>query len=182
MNEKKSHGLGDQIANSDKYQLPSQAPMTSEALKEAEKVKSELEDFKKKVVKKFPFTLALAILPAPSFKMFEEDEGLLAEEVARKPLHLMMVVPEDEYKDIQKKIKPEVLKLVQDGKHNIWVHIKTPVDVWNYGLDSKFDFMDAVASSYPLHDKGFLGALRVASIHKTLVLRKFEKYVASYVV
>jgi len=71
---------------------------------------------------------------------------------------------------------------VQDGKHNIWVHIKTPVDVWNYGLDSKFDFIDFVASSYPLHDKGFLGALRVASIHKTLVLRKFEKYVASYVV
>jgi len=33
-----------------------------------------------------------------------------------------------------------------------------------------------------LHDTGFLGALRVSVIHKTLVMRKFDKYVASYVV
>jgi predicted nucleotidyltransferase len=35
--------------------------------------------------------------------------------------------------------------------------------------------------SFPLYDKGILGALRVAQIHKSLVLRKFEKYVTSYI-
>ena len=54
--------------------------------------------------------------------------------------------------------------------------------MWNYGQDSKFEFVDAIAQGYPVHDKGFLGALRVASIHKSLVLRKFDKYVASYVI
>jgi predicted nucleotidyltransferase/uncharacterized protein (UPF0332 family) len=33
-----------------------------------------------------------------------------------------------------------------------------------------------------LHDTGILGALRVAEIHKSLVLQKFEKYVVSYVI
>src|SRR3989344_4113308 len=182
MSEKKPLGLGDQMAHADKYMPPNQPPIGSEGVKEAEKIKSELEDFKKKVVKKFPFTLSLSILPAQSFKVFEEDEGLLPEEVSRKPLHLFMTIPEDEYKNVQKKIKPEVVSLISEGKHNVWVHIKTPVDVWNYGLDSKFEMIDAVSSSYPLYDKGFLGALRVANIHKTLVLRKFEKYVATYAV
>ena len=36
--------------------------------------------------------------------------------------------------------------------------------------------------AYPLFDKGILGALRVAQIHKSLVLKKFEKYVYSYVI
>ncbi len=180
--DKKPSSLGEQISHADKYRPPQSMPVPSETVKEADKIKGELEDFKKKLIKKFPFTIALSILPAASFKWFEEEEGITAEEVARKPLHLYMIIPEEEYKDIAKKIKPEVVKLIQEGKHNVWVHIKTPVDVWNYGLDSKFELIDAVGSSYPLHDKGLLGALRVANIHKTLVLRKFEKYVATYAV
>ncbi len=153
-----------------------------DVLDKADKVKSDLEDFKKKVMKKFPFVNVLSVLPAQSFKMFEEEEGLLPEEVEKKPLHLLMLIPEDEFKNIQKKIKPEVVKIAKDSKQNLWVHIKTEVDLWNYGLDSKYEFIDAIGASYPLHDKGILGALRVANIHKTLVLKKFEKYVASYVI
>jgi len=36
--------------------------------------------------------------------------------------------------------------------------------------------------AFPLFDKGILGAIRVAQIHKSLVLKKFEKYVYSYVI
>ncbi len=49
-------------------------------------------------------------------------------------------------------------------------------------MDSKFEFLDSVSASFPLYDNGFLGTLRLANIHKSLVLRKFEKYVASYVI
>jgi len=181
--EEKPAGLGGQIATAVKYdpKQPNGSQIPEDALKNAEKVKKELEEFKKKIVKQFPFIHSLSILPAQSFKFFEEDEGLLKEEIARKPLHLVMLIPEDHYKDVPKKIKPAVIKMVQEGNHNIWVHIKSEVDLWHYGLDSKYDFMDAIGSSYPLYDKGLLGSLRVASIHKNLVLRKFERYVASYI-
>ncbi|MAE49656.1 hypothetical protein CMI48_02395, partial [Candidatus Pacearchaeota archaeon] len=69
-----------------------------------------------------------------------------------------------------------------DCGENVWMLIKTDVDLWYAGMDSKFDVLDSVGASFPLYDNGFLGSLRVANIHKTLVLRKFEKYVASYVV
>lgn len=187
MQEKKTHGLNDAMSSSRAYVPPSKIPgampqISAEDEKKNDKLKEQLEDFKKKLVKKFPFTTFLSVLPTQAFKIFEEDEGLLPEEIAKKPLHLFMLIPEDQFKEIPKKIKPEVLKLIKESKQELWVHIKTEVDLWNYGLDSKFDFIDAISSSFPLHDKGLLGSMRLANIHKTLVLRKFEKYVASYVV
>ena len=185
---KKPAGLSDTINSPLKYDpknptgVPAGSGLSQEAIKEMDKVKKNLEEFKKKLVKKFPFALALSILPAYSFKIFEEDEGLLPEEIEKKPLHLMLLIPEDNFKEIPKKIKPEVIKLIQESKQSLWVHIKTPVDLWNYGLDSKYEFADAIGNSFPLHDTGILGSLRVATIHKSLVLRKFERYVASYVI
>ncbi len=187
MTEKPSKGLHNQIGSPSQYVAPEKIPgampqVPEELVKKADKLKEELEDFKKKIVKKFPFVNFLSVLPANSFKIFEEDEGLLPEEIARKPLHLMMLIPEEQFKNIPKKIKPEVLKLAKETKQELWMHIKTEIDLWNYGLDSKYEFLDAIASSFPLYDKGLLGSLRLANIHKSLVLRKFEKYVASYVV
>src|SRR3989338_10022360 len=187
MSGKQPHGLNDQMASPTAYVPPSKipgavVPQSSAELAKDEKLKEELEEFRKKVVKKFPFTSFLSVLPAQAFKLFEEDEGLLPEEIAKKPIHLIMLVPEDEFKNIPKKIKPEVLKFAKETKQELWVHIKTEVDLWNYGLDSKYEFVDAISSSFPLYDKGLLGAIRLANIHKTLVLRKFEKYVASYVI
>ncbi len=187
MQENKKHGLNDAVSSSVSYVPPSKIPgampqISSEDEKKNDKLKEQLEEFKKKLVKKFPFTTFLSVIPAQAFKLFEEDEGLLPEEIAKKPLHLMMLIPEEHFKEIPKKIKPEVLKLIKESKQELWVHIKTEIDLWNYGLDSKFEFIDAISSSFPLHDKGLLGTMRLANIHKTLVLRKFEKYVASYVV
>lgn len=146
-----------------------------------EKIKGKLEDFKKKVVKKYNFTTALSILPPQASAMFEEEEAVPKEVAETHPIHVMMLMPEEHYKNLEK-IKAEVIKFAKETKENLWVHIKTEVDLWNYGLDSRYEMLDAIAASFPLYDKGFLGALRVANIHKSLVLRKFEKYVASYVI
>ena len=152
----------------------------AEMAKEFEKLKSKLDGLKKKILAKYKFTRFLSVLPQHSLAVFAEDEGMPVEVEKTKPLLLMMCVPEDNYKEIPK-IKPEILNLVKESKENVWVLIKTEVDLWNYGLDSKFDCLNYISESFPLHDNGFLGSLRVASIHKSLVLRKFEKYVASYV-
>ena len=147
-----------------------------------DKLRKKLEVFKKGVLKKFPFTKALGLLPAKAFQMFEEEEipPEFQKEIQEiKPLHLIMIIPEEEYKNLGK-IKSDVVKMAKDSGEKLWVHIKTEVDLWNYGLDSKFTFLDAISASMPLHDSGFLGALRVANIHKSLVLGRFDRYIASY--
>ena len=80
------------------------------------------------------------------------------------------------------KIKKAIIRTIEKIKQKIWVQVKTPADIWEICFDSKFELMNAIAMSFPLHDKGILGALRVAEIHKSLVLQKFEKYVVSYVI
>jgi predicted nucleotidyltransferase len=38
-----------------------------------------------------------------------------------------------------------------------------------------------IALSLPIYDTGMLAAIKIAEVHKTMVLKKFEKYIVSYV-
>ncbi len=149
------------------------------AKKELDKTKKELEKLKTFILKKYPFTQVLSVLPPASIKEFIEEEEVPKE--SEKHIHLYMIVPEENFKEYEK-IKTEIVKQIEELKQKIWVQIKTPVDLWETCLDGKFELVSAIAMSYPLHDSGILGALRVAEIHKSLVLQKFEKYVVSYVI
>jgi predicted nucleotidyltransferase len=153
---------------------------TDKEKKEMDKTKKELEKLKNWIVKKYPFTQAISILPPQAVPMFVDEEEVPKE--TEKYIHLYMVVPEDKYKEIQK-IQAEIVKELEKIKtQKVWLQIKTPVDIFENCLDSKFDLTNAIGMSLPLYDAGFLGALRVAEVHKTLVVRKFEKYVVSYVI
>ena len=147
--------------------------------KEFEKTKAKLEKLKGYIVKKYPYVQAIGILPPQTIPIFIEEEE--APKETEKLTHLFVIIPEEKLKETPK-IKQDIVKEIEKTKEKIWVHIKTPVDVWEYCLDSKFDLVGAVSMCFPLYDKGILGALRVAQIHKNLVLRKFDKYVVSYVI
>jgi len=149
-----------------------------EMKKEMEKTKKELDKLKATIIKKFPFTLSMSILPPQALKLFIEEEEIPKE--TEKHTHIYMIVPEEKLKEIPK-IKEQIIKEIEKTKQKIWLQVKTPVDVWEICLDSKFDLLQAIAMSFPLHDNGFLGVLRLGEIHKSLVLQKFEKYVVSYV-
>ncbi|MEK6928938.1 MAG: nucleotidyltransferase domain-containing protein [Nanoarchaeota archaeon] len=153
----------------------------SKANANLERIKSKMESLKKSILKKYKFTISLSIIPGQAAPFFEEDEGIPKEIADSKPLYFLMIIPEEQFKNIPK-IKPDILNMIKETKENIWLIIKTQIDLWNYGLDSKFEFLDAISASFPLYDDGFLGALRISNIHKSLVLRKFDKYIASYVI
>ena len=154
---------------------------SSELQKEMEKTKKELEKLKNFIVKKYPFTEAIGILPPQTIMRFIKEEEVPKE--TEKYVHLYVIVPEEKLKEIPK-IKQEIVNHIDSGKNKqkIWLQVRTPVDVWEICLDSKFELTSAIAMAFPLYDKGFLGALRVAEIHKSLVLQKFEKYIVSYVI
>jgi len=154
---------------------------TGELQKEMEKTKKDLEKIKNFIVKKYPFTEAIGIIPPQTIKLFINEEEVPKE--TEKHVHLYVIIPEEKFKEINK-IKQEIISQIdsEKSKQKIWLQVKTPVDVFGICLDSKFELASAIAMSFPLYDTGFLGALRVAEIHKSLVLQKFEKYIVSYVV
>ena len=70
-------------------------------------------------------------------------------------------------KDIDKNIKVETI-LLSEMQQNCF--------------DGKSEFMQEIAISAPIYDpKDLIAALKVSSVHKEMVLKKFEKYIISYV-
>ncbi len=47
--------------------------------------------------------------------------------------------------------------------------------------DGKQDLLQLIAVSAPVYDGGMLGAIKLSEIHKSMVLKKFEKYIVCYV-
>ena len=148
--------------------------------KEADKTKKDIEKFAEIVKKKHKYVDAIGLIPVTASKIIEEEYEISKEDAEQGLIHIEVIIPESKFKEIQK-IKLEMIKISKEINKNFWVHILTPIDFWNLGLDSKFDIFEALSMSYPVYDaKNFLGQLRVSQVHKSLVLRKFEKYVTSY--
>ena len=113
MTEKKSESLADSLTKTREYQPNLALPQQTDKI-DFNKLKTKLDSFKKKVVKQFQFTKVLGILPPQSFKFFEEDEAVPKEEIAKKPTHIIMIIPEEHYKNLSK-IKPEIIKFAKES-------------------------------------------------------------------
>lgn len=154
-------------------------PDPKEEKRKFEKTKKELEKIKNFALKKFKYITAMGILPPQSIpKWIDEEE---APKETAEYVHIAIIIPDEKIKESEK-IKIELIKEIEKIKEKVWIHLFTPSDIWEIAMDQKFELSSAIAMSYPLYDKGLLGALRVSEIHKSLVLQKFEKYVVSYVI
>jgi len=149
--------------------------------KEMQKIREKLESFKKFILKKFKFIQSIGIIPPQVSDMFDEENELSEEEKKTKPMHLVIILPDDKEKEFNQ-IKLEILKKIKEEKLKIWINLFLEKDLWEICMDSKYNIIEAIGMSFPLYDKGLLGSLRVAQIHKSLVLKKFEKYVYSYII
>src|SRR3989338_7038791 len=170
-----------------KYQNPDlrkvdmpQAPSSKDE-KEMHKVREELESFNKWALAKYKFITGIGIIPPQAAGLFDDENELTEVEKKEKPMHLLVVLPDDKEKEFNA-IKVELIKKLKESKLKVWMNIFLEMDLWEICMDSKYQLIEAIGMSYPLYDKGILGALRVAQIHKSLVLKKFEKYVYSYVI
>jgi len=165
----------DMLREKEKPQKEEEIP--EKVRKEMDQLKGKLDSFKKEITKKFPFISAIGLIPFQAAKLFEDEE----EAPKEKLIHIALVIPDEKIKEFGK-VKGESVKAVQNITPKIWIHFYTPNMLWEMASDGKQEMLEAISMSLPLFDKGFLGALRVASIHKSLCLKKFERYIVSYVI
>ncbi|MFA5953388.1 MAG: nucleotidyltransferase domain-containing protein [Candidatus Pacearchaeota archaeon] len=161
-----------------KYKKPEIDNNAEQAKKQFEKTKKELDKIKNFIIKKYKFVQSISILPPQSIKFFIEEEE--APKESEKYVHINIIIPDEKEKEAQK-IQKEIVKEIEKTKEKVWLHIRTPKEIWEICMDQKFEISSAIFMSFPLYDKGFLEAMRVAEIHKSLVLQKFDRYVVSYV-
>lgn len=156
--------------------MPKQeAPKIPEELKaKFKEIKQKLDRFKTKVVKEFDkYIVGIALLPPKKedkkdinvFVLFDDSDS---KKMAKLELKAKLVKIIDKFADdIDKNLKPQVM-ILTELKESCY--------------DGKYEILQLIAMSAPVYDpKEMLGAIKIAEVHKSMVLKKFEKYIMSYV-
>ena len=104
-----------------KYQNPDlrkvdmpQAPSSKDE-KEMHKVREELESFNKWALAKYKFITGIGIIPPQAAGLFDDENELTEVEKKEKPMHLLVVLPDDKEKEFNA-IKVELIKKLKESK------------------------------------------------------------------
>ena len=146
--------------------------------KRMEEIKALLEKFQKKVVAKLEkYASGISLLPPA-----KNDKG----EVDKDTINVLVLIDDtDSMKADKNELKEKLVKNIEEIAKKVDKSINPEVmiytELWQACYDNRQDILQLVATSAPVHDTGMLSAVKIAELHKTMVLKKFEKYIVSYV-
>lgn len=155
-------------------------------------IKAKLEKFQKKVLEKFDkYIVGIALMPPPKPEEIQPFPTPQTPPAEPKPedkdkIHVLILVDDSDSKTMSKlELKEKLTAIVESiGKEidpNITPQTLILSELWQNCFDGKSELLQLIALSAPVHDTGMLQAIKIAEVHKTMVLKKFEKYIVSYV-
>ncbi|MFT4343578.1 MAG: nucleotidyltransferase domain-containing protein [Candidatus Woesearchaeota archaeon] len=158
------------------------------------KIKEKLDVFSKKIVDKFDkYVIGIALLP-PNKQTKQESHPSMTKQDAPKQENkpspddinvLVLIDDSDSKKMTKQELKEKLTAIIKTTATEIDKNLKPNViilsEVWQSCYDAKYDVLQEFAQAAPVYDTGMLAAIKIAEVHKTMVLKKFEKYIVSYV-
>jgi uncharacterized protein (UPF0332 family)/predicted nucleotidyltransferase len=153
-------------------------------------IKVKLDKFQKKLLEKFDKYIAgITLLPPP--KQPEQSKQNSQPQQPQQPLdkdkiNVLVLVDDSDSKKMSKfelkdKLTTIMSKIAQEIDKNLVPQTVILSELWQNCYDAKYELLQLIAMSAPIFDKGMLAAIKIAEVHKTMVLKKFEKYIVSYV-
>src|SRR3989344_2508868 len=169
----------------DKFQI------NPELQKKFEQIKTKIDKFKKEVTKKHKEVIGIALLPNISPLRFSSymDAGIKKEEKLdeedKSKINLLVLVDEKEKKDISE-LKHNITKSTQEiAKEidaNFIIKVKLVFEIKEDCFDGRYEFLQLISLSAIFYDPNeFLAGIKVSEIHKNMVIKKFDKYIFSYI-
>ena len=149
--------------------------MPDEAKKKVSEIKEKLEKFKKQLLSKFDeYVMGVVLLP-PKPDAKDKDK-----------VHLLVLVDDSDSKKMSKyELKDKLFKIIDkmgaDIDKNILADTIILSELWQNCYDAKYELLKLIATGAIIYDKGMLAAIKISEVHKEMVLKKFEKYIVSYV-
>jgi len=146
-------------------------------------IKTKLEKFQKKVLEKFDkYIVGIALLPPQK----PEDQKQAADKSDNDKINVLVLVDDSDSRKMSKyelkdKLTAIVNSIAQEIDKNLVPQAVILSELWQNCYDAKYELLQLIALSAPIFDKGMLAAIKIAEVHKTMVLKKFEKYIVSYV-
>lgn len=166
------------------------AGIPKEVQEKLKQIKEKLDKFSKEVEKKFgKYIMGISLLPPLTQKELDDIkkfEGDKAAQDAKDKINILVLIDDN---DSQKMTKPELIQklssiMEKSAKEIDEKFAPQPLllsEVWQSCYDAKYDLLRTIAMSAPVFDRGMLSAIKIAEMHKKMVLEKFEKYIVAYV-
>ncbi len=168
------------------------AQLPPEVQEQLKKIKEKIDVFQKKILEKFDkYIVGIGLLPPPKEPPANLPPEVLAEELKRHKedkdkVHVLVLIDDsDSQKMSKQELKDKLTAIIQkdakDADEKLSVQTIILSEVWQSCYDGKYDLTQLIALCAPVFDRGWLGSIKLAEVHKQMVLKKFEKYVVSYV-
>ncbi|MFC1800805.1 nucleotidyltransferase domain-containing protein [Nanoarchaeota archaeon] len=155
------------------------AKLPKEAQEKLKEIKVKLDKFKKSVLDKFDkYISGIALLPPP-----KPVEG---KQPDKDKINVLVLVDDSDSKKMSKfelkdKLSTIIAGISKDIDPNLIPQTVILSELWQSCYDGKYDLLQTIALAAPVYDVGMLAAIKISEVHKTMVLKKFEKYIVSYV-
>jgi len=170
-------------------QLPPGAPkLPPELEKKLKALKDKLDTFKAKVLEKFgDYIIGITLLP-PEKPLPKPGEEKKAEEAPKDDQNISVLVLVDDTTskqmskdELYQKFSSIIKKMAEETDKKIISQAVLLTDLWLNSYDAKYELNKLISLGAPIHDNGMLAAIKIAEIHKSMVIKKFDKYILSYV-
>ncbi|MEM2916722.1 MAG: nucleotidyltransferase domain-containing protein, partial [Candidatus Woesearchaeota archaeon] len=177
---------------SKKEEAPQDASLPPEVKEKLAQLKAKLEKFQKSIIEKFDkYIKGIALMPPPKAPPATLPPEILAEEQKRfeqikDKHHVLVLIDDTEPSKMSKQELKDKLTAIMDTTareidQSIVPQTLLITELWQNCYDAKYDWLQLIAMSAPIYDTGMLGAIKIAEVHKTMALKKFEKYIVAYV-
>jgi uncharacterized protein (UPF0332 family)/predicted nucleotidyltransferase len=181
--------------------LPKKAGLTSKMGKATPKqlekklndMKKKLDTFQKKLLGKFDdYIMGIALLPPQMPKhpqmgpMPKPNKEENKEENKKDEVRVLVLIDDSDSKKMTKyELKEKLSVVIGEMAKSVDKKLKPEViilsELWQNCYDAKYEILTMIAMSAIVYDKGMLSAIKIAEVHKSMILKKFEKYIVSYV-
>ncbi|MEM4245044.1 MAG: hypothetical protein QXR60_02470 [Candidatus Nanoarchaeia archaeon] len=151
------------------------AQISPEIQKKLDEIKKTLEKFKEEVIKKLgKDVIGIELLPPEKEKKKSQE------------INILILTDDSEVQKVNKealktKLENTLNEIAKNIDKNIRPQLLLNSDLKEMCYDGKYDVLDLIAAGALVFDKGMLAALKAAEVHKDMAIKKFEKYVVSYV-
>ncbi len=192
------------ISQQEKMMKEAEDKIPKEVKEKLMAVKQKLDKFKKKLLDKFDkYITGIALLPPPrpqpgaapeaqekqSFsaphksKISAEQKEL--EKEKDKFRVLILIDDTESHKMSKAELREKLTKIIEstakETDEKIIPQTLLLSELWQNCYDGKYEMLQTIAMAAPIHDTGMLAAIKISEVHKTMVLKKFEKYIVTYV-
>ena len=162
-----------------------------ELQKKFEQIKTKIDKFRQEITKKHKEIIGIALLPNVSPLRFssymdagiKKDEKL--EEEDKNKINILVLVDDQDKKEmfeVKHKITKSCQDIVKGIDDNFLIKVKLIFEIKEDCFDARSEYLQLISLSAIFYDPvEFLAAIKVSEIHKNMVIKKFDKYIFSYI-